>query len=100
MADTTVSNASQKVRKTKVRVDWFYDKARKQWRFLPTDMTHRASYKRTDANGEPLQPGRPHEIKGWIPADIAISEIQSAKMTAPDPVKEAYAHLFGQKQEA
>ncbi len=99
MATTLISNASEKVRKTKVRVDWFYDRERKAWRFLPTDMTHRASYKRTDRDGSPMQDARTHEAKNWTPADVAITDNPQAKMSAPDAVKERYAHLFGQKQE-
>lgn len=78
---------AQKVRKTKTRLDWFWDPTRKVWRFLASDLTHRAEYERLDAAGEPLQPARPHENKGWVPAAQAIQYDEEARKSLPKELK-------------
>lgn len=89
-----VAPNSTKLRKTKVALDWFFDSARSVWRFLPTDLTHRTEYDRTDPAGNPLQPARPHEAKGWTHATEALRSIPAARKNVPAPVKALYGSLI------
>lgn len=98
-----VAPAQTKVRQTKVNLDWFYDKHRATWRFLPNDLSHQAHYARVDPiTRQPLQPARTHENKGWVPAVTALELIPESRKSAPEPVRERYASLFedGKKEVA
>lgn len=85
---------STKLRRTKVKIDWFWDQHRNEWRFLPVDLAHRAEHMRQDASGESLQPQRPYEAKGWVPATIALQNIKESTKVVPEPVKQMYGSLL------
>lgn len=102
-----VGPASTKVRRSDVKTEWFYNPHAKSstrkvgdeivqvpaqsWRFLPVDLSHQASYDRVDpVTREPAQPARPYEIKGWVPAAMAIQNIPGAKESAPEAVRRRY----------
>lgn len=90
---------STKLRKTKVAVDWFYDSARGQWRFLPVDLTHQVTYDRTDAAGNAMQPARTSEAKGWTHAVQAIQTIPESHDSMPEAAKSRYGHLLPNMEE-
>lgn len=79
--------ASVKARRTKVALAWFYDPARKTWRFAPVDTTHRAEREQRDPSGQEVQPLRTIEAKGWIPAAVAAQAMPEARKSMPAPVR-------------
>lgn len=98
-----VAPATTKVRQTKVNIEWFFDKNRKTWRFLPNDLSHQVTYDRVDSvTKTPLTPARTHENKGWVPAVMALEMIPESRKSAPDVVKQRFAALFedGKKEVA
>lgn len=92
--------AKERLRRTRVAIDWFWDPEGKRWRFHPTDLAHRAEYERTDAVGNPLQPARATEAKGWLPAVQAIQMIPESHKSMPEPVKDLYGSLVPEKATA
>lgn len=89
-----VTPNSTKVRQTKVAMEWYYDPNRGQWRLLAADLAHGATYDRVDGAGNPLQPARTHEQKGWLPATQALQFVEEARVDVPAPVKAKYGHLI------
>lgn len=92
--------AKDRLRRTRVAIDWFYDTEAGRWRFHPTDLAHRAEYDRTDRAGNPLQPARATEVKGWLSATQAIQSIPESRKNMPEPVKDLYGSLIPEKASA
>lgn len=95
-AQTKQRPAAKKQRRTQVAVQWFFDTyasgKEPRWRFHPTDTSHRATRPpELDADGNPQgMEQRPWEVKGWVPAQQALSQMPAARKAlndAPEPVR-------------
>lgn len=95
-APTSQRPAARKQRRTSVAVQWFFDTYASgdepRWRFHPTDLAHRAVRPpQMDEDGNPLgMEQRPWEVKGWVPAVQALSQMSEARKAlkdAPEPVQ-------------